>query len=1370
MSRIFLSHHNSNNREALALKLWLESQGWRGEIFLDFDPEAGIKTGTRWKDALIQAGERCEAIICLTSPGWVGSPECQAEYRTAEYLKKKIIGAQLAELDTPDKTWEWQGTRLFGDGPVTEIAMGPQQLPVLFLTDGLSRIKLGLLGAGISRVLPKHFPWPPTDDPKRKPYRGLRPLEFKDAGVYFGRNTEILNGLAKLHRMRRAGDVPLFIILGASGTGKSSFLRAGLLPRLKNEDRDFYPLKVVRPQKQPLFGDSGLAHVIAVANADFKLKPVDEGDVEALLKEGPHACSELLHQIQQAAQARLEKLADSSLPPSIILPVDQAEELFSADATSEAGMFLDMIGAVVRGEGNGKRLQRISLLVAFTIRSDRYEPLQTAPELKGIERELFDDLRPMPPTQFREVITGPASRALVDGHPLEVEEQLIARLVSDCAKGADTLPLLGLILDKLFRKYGGDGKLELGEYLRMGELADIIRSEAESILSSDKGKREVELGQLHAAFIPYLVTVDRENNQAIRRVARMADLPRDSQPLVHALIEKRLLLSDFRNQEQVVEVAHESLFRQWDVLKEWIGKEEEDLKEASRLEEETKIWLKKGKKDEYLRRGERLIRGEGLATKPAYCRQLESVREFLKASRDSEDRRVQERLRAEREKQEAAEKLAKQFRQATALRLNAEAQATLSGVRQGGTVLGLLKLLAAYRIVPHNEIQATLLSAVVRFQYLLGVLEIDIPFLDVAFSPDGTMVVSGSEDGMVRLWIAQGRELIKVSLTGHDEQVTSVDFSLDGTMVVSGGRDRTVRLWDVQRREPIGAPLTGHDNEVTSVGFSRDGTMVVSGSVDGTVRLWDVQRREPIGAPLTGHDNEVTSVGFSRDGTMVVSGSVDGTVRLWDVQRREPIETPLRGHDDQVWSVAFSPDGTMVVSGGRDGMVRLWDVQRRETIGVPLTGHEASVSSVAFSPDGTMVVSGSADGTVRLWDVQRQEPIGVPLTGHDDRVTRVAFSPNGTMVVSGSADKTVRLWEVQRNELIGAPLTSHDDRVWSVAFSSDGTTVVSGSADKTVRFWDVQRREPIRKPLTGHDDEVTRAAFSPDGTMVVSGSGDGMVWLWDVQRQEPIGTPLTGHGDGVSSVAFSADGTMVVSGSADKTVRFWDVQRRELIGVPPLTGHDDQVTSVAFSLDGTMVVSGSADKTVRLWDVQRREPIGVSLTGHKGWVTSVTFSPDGTLVVSGSADKTVRFWDVQRREPIGAPLTGHKDWVTSVTFSPDGTLVVSGSADKTVRFWDVQRREPIGAPLTGHEASVSSVAFSPDGTLVVSGSADKTVRFWPAPKAWLDLLSAKLIRNMSRKEWREHVSPDIDYIEQCSGLPISPDKPDQQLSHNEKNG
>ena len=208
----------------------------------------------------------------------------------------------------------------------------------------------------------------------------------------------------------------------------------------------------------------------------------------------------------------------------------------------------------------------MSLIVAFTIRSDRYEPLQTAPELMGLKTVVFDALKPMPLAQFKEVITGPAIRATLSGKRLEVKPDLVQQLLADCDRGGDTLPLLSLTLSRLYRDYSSDGDLRLDEYQGMGGMNNVIRTEIESILSPDPEIRKTQLDTLHAAFIPWLATINAENDQPMRRVARKSDLPPASHALVQALIEKRLLLSDMRDGEQVVEVAHESLLRQWDAL------------------------------------------------------------------------------------------------------------------------------------------------------------------------------------------------------------------------------------------------------------------------------------------------------------------------------------------------------------------------------------------------------------------------------------------------------------------------------------------------------------------------------------------------------------------------------------------------------------------------------------------------------------------------------------------------------------------------------------------------------------------------------------------------------------------------------------
>ena len=288
-------------------------------------------------------------------------------------------------------------------------------------------------------------------------------------------------------------------------------------------------------------------------------------------------------------------------------------------------------------------------------------------------------------------------------------------------------------------------------------------------------------------------------------------------------------------------------------------------------------------------------------------------------------------------------------------------------------------------------------------------------------------------------------------LEGHTHQVQSVVFSPDGTLLASGSGDDTVKLWNVATKRNI-ATLSGHSGSVTSVSFSPDGTLLVSGARDATVRLWDVAAQANI-VPLSEHRYGVNAVSFSPDGTVLAFGSSDGAVRLWDVAAQANIAT-LSGHSGSVTSVSFSPDGTLLASGSSDDTVRLWDVAAQANIAT-LSGHSGNVTSVSFSPDGTVLASGSSDDTVRLWDVAAQANI-VTLSGHSGNVTSVSFSPDGTLLASGSRDKTVKLWNVVLGRTI-VTLWRHQDVVSSVSFSPDGTLLASGSWDKTVKLWNVEK-------------------------------------------------------------------------------------------------------------------------------------------------------------------------------------------------------------------------------------------------------------------------------------------------------------------------
>ncbi|CAI8820069.1 dynein assembly factor with WDR repeat domains 1 [Pseudomonas sp. IT-194MI4] len=1347
MSRIFLSHSHVDELEAIALKHWLAENGW-DDVFLDVDPRRGLVAGERWQEALKRAADRCEAVVFIISPAWARSKWCLAEFLLAKSLNKRLFGVLFQDVafdELPiEMTVEWQLCHLTGHGPTHEIVYmhGEQSIKVAFLAEGLLRLKTGLYNAGLQADF---FPWPPKDDSERAPYRGLEPLDTIDAAVFFGRDAEILQGLDRLRGMRSSSTESLFIILGASGAGKSSFLRAGLLPRLARDDRHFFPLQPIRPGSGALYGERGLAQVIHEANLRLNLEPGTLGGVKAAVSEGAERFTAMLCNLQDAARARLMGLPDDAPPPTLVLSVDQAEELFSADGNTnmheaaQAKLFLELIGSSFRStQTDTQSVGRVPMIVVFTIRSDGYEPLQTAPQLCALKSVVFDALKPMPRAQFKEVITGPAQRATDSGRKLVLRPDLINRLLEDCDQGGDSLPLLGLTLARLYRDYGSDADLRLDEYERMGGMADVIKDEAESVLSSVPDIYLSQLELLHNAFIPALVAINPINDQPLRRVAAMSDLPAESRPLIRALVDKHLLLSDLREGASVVEVAHESLFRQWDVLVDWLREERLNLKEVDRLEQAVLAWLNNGRKTAWLLQGERLDVAEVLALKSRYRRRLEGVSEFLLASRarEMEQREQEASLREKRINAEAALRQEAEKRQLAAEKLveveareRATAQLAANGLKRQArklivaVVVVVIALVVSIVGIWHAKTEQAIAEFALSQANGLRMASQAMAMLD-------STRPGGDERALLQL-VAAGRAVSHVEVEGamlaamvgksdvkklwnSDGAITAVAFSPDNSRIVSGSTDHTLRLWDAHSGQAIGASLKGHEGAVTSVAFSPDGSRIVSGSSDKTLRMWDAHSGQQIGEPLRGHEDEVLSVDFSHDGNRIVSGSMDQTLRLWDAHSGQPIGAPLRGHEDLVMSVAFSPDGSRIVSGSGDNTLRLWDAHSGKPIGRPLKGHIRGVVSVAFSPDGHYIVSGSDDKTLRIWDALSGKSLGDPFVGHERVVTSVAFSPDGSRVLSSSDDHVLLMWDTHTGEPIGSLLHGSPRVSWNgtmkAAFSPDGTSIVS-VADHSLMLWNTNIGQMIGVPLEGHKRPIASVSFSPDGTRIVSGSMDKTLRLWDVRTGQPIGAALSGHEDMVLSVGFSPDGTRIVSGSMDKTLRLWDSQSGQPIGGAML-GHESGVQSVVFSPDGNRLVSGSWDGTLRLWDAHSGKAIGAPLLGHKEGVMSVAFSPDGKRIVSGGSDSSLRLWDSTSGQPIGTPMLGHSEGVWSVAFSPDGKRVVSGSADHTLRLWDADSGQAIGAPLLGHENGVVSVAFSPDGKLIVSGSDDSTLRFW----------------------------------------------------------
>ena len=1067
------------------------------------------------------------------------------------------------------------------------------------------------------------------------PYRGLFHFGPDDAEFFFGREVFV-------EELFAATQTRNFIpVLGASGSGKSSVVLAGLVPRLQQEGNWLFTH--FRPGSEP-FHALALALVpLYTPNLNATERIAQARQLGNYLREGTISLADVFAQIHQNQQNF-----------RVLLIADQFEELYTLCTDGKIRRsFLDVLLASF--ESSASQSQYKNVLIA-TMRADFLGNALSYPKFGDLLQNSDIKIRSMNHEELQEVIIKPADKLGVT-----FEAGLVERILDDVKDEPGNLPLLEFALTQLWKRRTGK-QLTHVAYEAIGEVEGALARHAdENYRKLSQVKRE----QVRRIFIQ--LVRPGEGTEDTRRLATKAELNQASWGLVKHLADARLVVTsqNAANQE-TVEVVHEALIRNWGELRQWMDTDREFRAWQERLRVGMYQW-EEMQRDEGI-----LLRGAALADAEEKLKLrrddlAQGEQDFIQVSIALRDREKKQRERTRLFtisgltlvaaislflggvswwRLEVNEKNANLITQNTNvkglwLRNVDQLQALKESIKLGK------KLLHDSKATPETRMRVVaLLREVVYDIKERNSLEIHDSWVrSVAFSPDGNTIATASNDNTVKLWNLQGQVI--QTLKGHGSGVNSVAFSPDGNTIASASEDNTVKLWNLQGQ--VIQTLKGHGSGVNSVAFNPDGNTITTASWDKTVKLWNLQGQ--VIKTLKGHGSGVNSVAFNPDGNTITTASGDNTVKLWNLQG-QVIKT-LTGHGYSVTSVAFSPDGNTIASASGDNTVKLWNLQGKEI--QTLTGHGYSVTSVAFSPDGNTIASASGDNTVKLWNLQGKEI--QTLTGHGYSVTSVAFNPDGNTITTASGDNTVKLWNLQGQVI--KTLSGHDSWVNSVAFSPDGNTIATASGGNTVKLWNLQGQEI--KTLSGHGSEFFSVVFSPDGNTIATASGDNTVKLWNLQGQ--VIKTLSGHASEVRSVAFSPDGNTIATASNDNTVKLWNLQGKE---IQTLTGHGDYVLSVAFSPDGNTIATASLDKTVKLWNLQGQEI--KTLTGHDNWVFSVAFSPDGNTIATASSDKTVKLWNLQGQEI--QTLTGHGNWVISVAFSPDGNTIASASVDGTVKLWN----------------------------------------------------------------------------------------------------
>lgn len=1148
-------------------------------------------------------------------------------------------------------------------------------------------------------------------------------------------------------------------VVGLSGAGKSSLLRAGVLPAVARGElpvrgSSAWPSMVLTPGAHPL---DTLATRLA-GPADL---PADV--IRTELTADPARLGPVL------ARALHRHAGGRSAPDDrLLLVVDQFEELFTAcQDPGERSRFVRAVCAAAQTHA----------LVVLGIRADFYPHCLAHPELARVLDNSRSQVLPMAPAQLREVIQKPAEAAGLGLEPGLVD-LLMHDLRADHDFAAGALPLLSYALLRTWQHRSQGRTLTLAGYRATGGVWQAVTRQAETVYAA------LDTDEKRAARRMLLRMVSLgEGTEDTRRRVDLRELVAQTPAVATArdrLAQARLITVD----GDTAQISHEALLRVWDRFQDWIRADRAGLLVQQELAAATGDWLRDRRDADRLHRGDRLrLARDWAADHPD--RLSPSEREFVDASLRAERRRHRVRtgaistLAVLLALSLVATAFAVQGRNEARAQQRAAAARSLldraDGARATAPQLALMLGIAADRLHSGTDTTASLLTGLLD-PYAGTLAGHTRTVSAVAFHPDNHILATGGADNQVILWDGTRR----IASLPTSARVDALAFSPDGHTLVAGTADGGLARWNVTAgsRPTRLSGVSGLGAMVEAVAFSPDGKTLAGGGADGTVVLLHLADRAAPAkiARLTAHRQAVLSAAFSPDGQTLATGDAGGTTILWNVRHPDAparLSSPAERGTGGTGSLAFSSDGHQMATGGGDSTVRLWDIRdpREPRVIARLSGGwDGPVGAVRFGAGGHDVLAAGADHRMLRWDItDPARPIQHTLVGGagGSLTAAVALSPDGNTLATASADDSVILWHSGTGAGVKASfrLGGHQDAVRAVSYRPDGQVLATGSADGSVNLWDMGDRKLPRKAahLTTHGGWVDALAFSPDGrTLAVSGE-DGATALWDVHvpdTPEQVGT-LPAQNDAVLSLAFDPKEHVLATGG--DSVILWDVtdpSRPRRIAAP--TGHTAQVAAIAFSPDGRTLATGGYDATTILWDVTdpARYRRLATLSGHTNQVTTLAFSPDGRTLATGGVDTSVILWDVENRERprmAAAPLLQHTDWVRSVAFSPDGHLMATAGNDERVLLWDVTDPAQPRSLLQSlaHAAVITAVAFSADRRTLATGGGDDLVyledlsEITDARANAVTRACDRAGRGLDRSEWNRYV-PGLPYERTCA--------------------
>ncbi|QDZ40173.1 hypothetical protein FRE64_09560 [Euhalothece natronophila Z-M001] len=1243
-----LEHQEENETVLLYLRGNVEIEE-TGTVYFTFGEQNRISLS--WLGKQLARASHAQQIIILDCGDTAYLNQCLEELKLGTDYGQCLIVASSGE-EAPDRFIKAVLETLTVEQVGLSVASWIYQLKAHLATTTIP-LEIWLSGGrGVIEIVPETQTGTAVNlDLGLCPYVGLRAFREEDTAYFYGREGFTQKLIAELYHRS------FLAVVGASGSGKSSVVQAGVIAQLKQGKQlpgsEQWRICYFRPGEHPL---NSLIQSLAEETEE-------QNQLEGLLYQGVEglvcwlrACSE----------------------PMVVFVVDQFEELFTLASPVERSQFLELLLGVINYASD-----RAKLLI--TLRGDFVTYCLEFSELAALLQQASFFVSPiLSEADYRNVIINPAKSV-----GLQVEPALVEILLQDIGTATGKLPLLEFVLEQLWQ-YRQQGILTLEAYQnQIGGLEGALEKKANAVYES----LDAEARRCAQWIFLALTQVGEEMADTSRRISKR-DLIVSKYPstlverTLQTLVEANLVVVDLDHPqtpegsskgednplpasqplsefplETSIEIAHEILIHHWSTLRWWLEQNRNRLQLQRQLEQAAKLWHNNDQNPDYLWQGARLAQAEEIYIKST-DELSPQVQEFIEAGiaqRDAAQRQAQRRLRRA---QVAAATISILGIMATAL---------------GGFAYWQRQETLISQVQTLNASAEALFDSDQPLQALATSLEAEQQLGEITFSSQELEWETASTlQNLLHHTHARNR------LSGHTETVQAVDVSPDETLMVSASWDGTIKLWEANGE--LITTLEEHQGEVMDVHFHPEGERFASVGLDGTVKWWDTEGTL-INRITT--NQALNQIRFSPNGDTMITAGEDGAIALWDDDGNQ--QEAFIAHEEGVNRLSFSPDGQFLVSASQQSsVVKVWDTEGNllEELG----DYEDGISDVAVSPDNESIAIATLSGEIQIKDRNGNGNIDLPK--QENAIMSVGFMPNGK-VVTADAEGTIKAWSLdgkQRSSEVS--LTAHQGAVRDFSFFPEQNILVSASDDQTLRTWELPDSENA-----SHEGEIYTVAFSPEDQQVATAGWDGQINLW--QDQELTKT-LEDHNESINSLSFSPDGNYLASGSADTTLKIWDLQNETQ---QTLRDHQDLVTSVDFSTENQLLASGSDDETVRIWDYrgERQE----EWVAHEGGVTSVRFAPQGDYLASTGYDGKVKLWETDGT--LKKTLPAQEPAVSEIAFSPDGTLLASAGWDNTIQIWsDGELLET----LVGHDQGVTSLSFTPEGNILASGSSDGTVKLW----------------------------------------------------------